>query len=160
MPFDDKTIVCADCGQEFTHSVADQERYAQRGLTNDPKRCKPCREKRRAQQGAKPGGGGGGGGGGRSGNRFGGGGGGAGGGGGPDRRGGQAAGRRRFFAASEPRRKTEFHDAVCAECGKQTTVPFKPVEGRPVLCRDCYQKSRGGGSPRPTSGGDEFGEGL
>jgi len=155
MPFDDKTIVCADCGQEFVHSVADQERYAQRGLTNDPKRCKPCREKRRNQQSAKPGGGGGGaGGGGRGGNRFGGG----GGAGGQDRRGGPAPGRRRFFAASEPRRKTEFHDAVCAECGKQTTVPFKPVEGRPVLCRDCYQKSRGI-APRPTTS-DEFGEGL
>ena len=148
MPFDDKTIVCADCGQEFVHSVADQERYAQRGLTNDPKRCKPCREKRRSQQTAKPGGGGAGGGGGRPGDR----------GGGQDRRGGPAQGRRRFFAASEPRRKVEFHDAVCAECGKQTTVPFKPVEGRPVLCRECYQKSRGI-APRPTAG-DDFGEGL
>jgi CxxC-x17-CxxC domain-containing protein len=27
----------------------------------------------------------------------------------------------------------------CSECGVQTTVPFKPTQGRPVLCRQCYQ---------------------
>ncbi len=37
----------------------------------------------------------------------------------------------------------EMHDAVCSDCGAQTQVPFKPVEGRPVYCRDCYQKHRG-----------------
>lgn len=36
----------------------------------------------------------------------------------------------------------EMHDAVCSECGAQTKVPFKPVEGRPVYCRDCYQKHK------------------
>lgn len=39
----------------------------------------------------------------------------------------------------------EMHDAVCAACGKQTQVPFKPMGNRPVYCRDCYQKQRGGG---------------
>ena len=30
---------------------------------------------------------------------------------------------------------------VCAECGKATTVPFKPTQGgKPVLCRDCFKK--------------------
>jgi len=28
---------------------------------------------------------------------------------------------------------------VCSRCGKETTVPFKPTQGRPVLCRDCFQ---------------------
>jgi len=36
----------------------------------------------------------------------------------------------------------EMHKATCADCGKETEVPFKPTEGRPVYCRDCYQKHR------------------
>ncbi|MFZ2021694.1 MAG: CxxC-x17-CxxC domain-containing protein [Terracidiphilus sp.] len=28
---------------------------------------------------------------------------------------------------------------TCAECGLETTVPFKPTMGRPVLCRACFQ---------------------
>jgi len=32
----------------------------------------------------------------------------------------------------------------CSECGVQTTVPFKPTQGRPVLCRQCFQvKTKG-----------------
>jgi CxxC-x17-CxxC domain-containing protein len=27
----------------------------------------------------------------------------------------------------------------CSECGIETTVPFKPTQGRPVLCRQCFQ---------------------
>jgi len=34
----------------------------------------------------------------------------------------------------------EMHKAVCADCGKECEVPFKPIEGRPVYCRDCYRK--------------------
>ena len=33
----------------------------------------------------------------------------------------------------------EMFPAVCAECGKQTTVPFKPNNEKPVYCKDCYQ---------------------
>lgn len=29
---------------------------------------------------------------------------------------------------------------TCSECGQSTTVPFKPTQGRPVLCRSCFQK--------------------
>ncbi len=32
--------------------------------------------------------------------------------------------------------------AVCSECGKETQVPFEPRSGRPVYCRDCYNKTR------------------
>ena len=39
----------------------------------------------------------------------------------------------------EPR---EMHDAKCSDCGAQTQVPFKPTEGRPVYCRDCFQKHK------------------
>ena len=44
----------------------------------------------------------------------------------------------------------EEHEVVCAECGAQTTVPFKPTGDRPVKCRDCFQKGR---PPRREGGG-------
>jgi len=48
--FEDKTLVCADCGAEFTFSAADQEFHSARGY-QDPKRCPPCRQARRADRG-------------------------------------------------------------------------------------------------------------
>ncbi len=36
----------------------------------------------------------------------------------------------------------EMHDAVCADCGQQTQVPFKPSGDRPVYCRECFLKHR------------------
>ncbi|OPY32010.1 MAG: hypothetical protein A4E32_01619 [Methanomassiliicoccales archaeon PtaU1.Bin124] len=36
----------------------------------------------------------------------------------------------------------EMHDVTCSDCGQQTQVPFKPTEGRPVYCRDCYAKHK------------------
>lgn len=32
--------------------------------------------------------------------------------------------------------------AICSQCGKETTVPFRPTQGRPVLCRDCFLQRR------------------
>jgi CxxC-x17-CxxC domain-containing protein len=32
---------------------------------------------------------------------------------------------------------------TCSQCGKETTVPFKPTQGRPVYCRECFQQRRG-----------------
>ncbi|MGH9511826.1 MAG: CxxC-x17-CxxC domain-containing protein [Terriglobales bacterium] len=32
---------------------------------------------------------------------------------------------------------------VCSHCGRETTVPFKPTQGRPVFCRECFQDRRG-----------------
>jgi CxxC-x17-CxxC domain-containing protein len=37
--------------------------------------------------------------------------------------------------------------ATCSQCGKETTVPFKPTQGRPVYCRECFQQRRSVGSP-------------
>jgi CxxC-x17-CxxC domain-containing protein len=34
----------------------------------------------------------------------------------------------------------------CSQCGKETTVPFKPTQGRPVYCRECFQQRRSMGS--------------
>jgi CxxC-x17-CxxC domain-containing protein len=32
----------------------------------------------------------------------------------------------------------EMFEAICAQCGVPTTVPFKPRGDRPVYCRACY----------------------
>jgi CxxC-x17-CxxC domain-containing protein len=34
----------------------------------------------------------------------------------------------------------QMHSATCAQCDKDTEVPFEPREGRPVYCRDCYSQ--------------------
>jgi len=36
----------------------------------------------------------------------------------------------------------EMHKVTCSDCGTDTEVPFVPTEGRPVYCRDCFQKRR------------------
>ncbi len=43
------------------------------------------------------------------------------------------------YRSSAPR---QMFPAVCADCGKATTVPFEPSQGRPVYCSDCYRKVR------------------
>lgn len=53
-----------------------------------------------------------------------------------DNRGPRRDGPRRDFG---PR---EMHKATCSECGKECEVPFKPTEGRPIYCRDCFAKRR------------------
>ena len=39
---------------------------------------------------------------------------------------------------------------TCSECGTETTVPFKPTQGRPVLCRSCFQKQPPAPAALPT----------
>ncbi|HXN52132.1 MAG TPA: zinc-ribbon domain containing protein [Candidatus Acidoferrum sp.] len=34
----------------------------------------------------------------------------------------------------------------CSQCGKETTVPFRPTQGRPVFCRECFQQRRAMGA--------------
>jgi len=48
MPFEDKTLICAECGREFVYTAAEQQAYAQRGFTHEPKRCRECRVQRRS----------------------------------------------------------------------------------------------------------------
>ncbi len=40
---------------------------------------------------------------------------------------------------------------VCSQCGKETTVPFKPTQGRPVYCRECFQQRRALGATTATA---------
>ena len=100
MAFEDKSLVCADCGAEFSFTASEQEFYSSKGFTNEPRRCPSCRAARKQD-------------------RY-----GYGGGGGRDR---------------APR---QMHPVVCAQCGKETEVPFEPRQGRPVYCNECYSKMR------------------
>ena len=95
MTLADKTLTCVECEAAFTFTVGEQEFFAAKGYTNEPKRCPTCRESRRSQQ----------------------------------------RGTRSFGAR-------ELHPAVCAECGVETTVPFKPRGDRPVYCSDCFSRVR------------------
>ncbi|HZR38870.1 MAG TPA: zinc-ribbon domain containing protein [Ktedonobacteraceae bacterium] len=96
--YQDRTLTCRDCGQDFTFTVGEQEFYASRGLTNLPSRCPNCRAARRNSDGS-----------------------------------GQS------YA---PHSRAEQFAATCASCGKPTTVPFMPREGRPVYCSDCFRSQQ------------------
>jgi len=98
MSFQDKSIQCSDCGTTFTFSVEEQEFFASKGYTNEPKRCPACREARKST---------------RYGN-----------------------------SGYSPKPRRQMFPAVCAQCGKDTEVPFEPREGRPVYCSDCYSRIR------------------
>ena len=45
--YEDKTLVCKECGQEFVFTAGEQEFYAERGFQNEPQRCKSCRDARK-----------------------------------------------------------------------------------------------------------------
>jgi len=38
--------------------------------------------------------------------------------------------------------RRQMFPATCAECGKETQVPFEPRGDKPVYCSDCYRKTR------------------
>ncbi len=50
--------------------------------------------------------------------------------------------RNNFGGGGFNRPPREMHKATCADCGNECEVPFKPVEGRPVYCRDCFAKHK------------------
>jgi len=130
----DKTLTCSDCSMEFAFTEREQDFYAEKGFS-EPRRCPSCRASRKAaRSGGDSGYGGGsyaggydsgyGGGGGYSAGGYGG-----GGGGGFGSRGGG------------PR---EMFSATCSSCGKEARVPFRPTNGKPVYCSDCFRTVRGG----------------
>lgn len=69
----------------------------------------------------------------------------------------------------EPRQDNSFrertlHRAICADCKKECEVPFKPSGERPVYCKDCFSKRKGGGGSFNERSGNrprrrEFGQG-
>ena len=48
--YQDKELVCRDCGESFIFTAGEQEFYAERGFQNEPVRCKPCRDARKANR--------------------------------------------------------------------------------------------------------------
>jgi CxxC-x17-CxxC domain-containing protein len=51
-----------------------------------------------------------------------------------------------------PRVRTETRTR-CSACGEDTTVRFRPTQGRPVLCRSCFQKMQAAPPSTPPSPG-------
>ncbi len=41
------------------------------------------------------------------------------------------------------RTQRELFTVNCSDCGKETQVPFKPTQDKPVYCRECFQSKRG-----------------
>jgi CxxC-x17-CxxC domain-containing protein len=120
--YSDKTLTCADCGQQFVFSASEQDFYAQRNFS-EPRRCASCRASRKAaRQTTGAGVGGGSYGGGYSGGGY------SGGGG----------------YGSRERAPREMFTAICSNCGRDAEVPFRPTSGKPVYCSDCFRSMRGG----------------
>ncbi len=46
--YEDKTLVCKECGNEFIFTAGEQEFYAEKGFVNEPQRCKACRDARKS----------------------------------------------------------------------------------------------------------------
>ena len=88
--YEDKTLICKECGNEFVFTAGEQEFYAEKGFENEPQRCKACRDARRNAQ----------------------------------------------------RPEREMFTAVCASCGQEAKVPFRPREDRPVYCSECFAKMK------------------
>ena len=49
--YEDKTIHCRDCDETFTFTAGEQAFFASKGFDNEPTRCQPCRQRRKAQRG-------------------------------------------------------------------------------------------------------------
>jgi CxxC-x17-CxxC domain-containing protein len=118
--YTDQVLTCTDCGVDFVFSASEQEFFAQKGFSSAPKRCSSCRAQRRAS---------GNGGGGYASSASSGGGYSASSGGG-------------YGGGGYSRGPREMFDAVCARCGKDTQVPFRPTGARPVYCSDCFRLVR------------------
>ena len=46
MALSDRTLICVECGGEFIFTAGEQEFFAARGFSNEPKRCRSCRAQR------------------------------------------------------------------------------------------------------------------
>jgi len=104
--YNDKVLRCIDCSEEFIFTAGEQLFFADKGLRNDPKRCKPCKLKKNERIAAN------------------------------------------VHAYGQPFPRERIEVAVkCALCGVETTVPFKPTQGRPVYCRDCFLRMRASSAP-------------
>ncbi len=51
--FEDKVLVCRDCGAEFVFTAGEQQFYAEKGFQNEPQRCKACRDAKKTSRGER-----------------------------------------------------------------------------------------------------------
>jgi CxxC-x17-CxxC domain-containing protein len=116
----DKTLTCSDCSMEFAFTEREQAFYAEKGFT-EPRRCPSCRASRKAARSSESGGG-------YGASEY----------GGYGARGGYSAG------GSQNRAPREMFTATCSNCGNEARVPFRPTNGKPVYCSDCFRTMRGG----------------
>ena len=49
--------------------------------------------------------------------------------------------RRSERTGQAPRGRVET-TTTCSQCGRETTVPFRPTQGRPVLCKECFSNRK------------------
>lgn len=130
--FQDKTIVCRDCGRDFVHTAAEQEFFRERGFMNEPKSCRECRHRRKSQRSER----------------------------GPGGRDSYARrgppGRSMSSPPPPPRAQPvpvpvgpteeseggETKIAICGRCGRDTQLAHTPSPLRPVYCRECYDEWR------------------
>ena len=89
--FEDETLVCKVCGNDFIFTASEQAFYAEKGFVNKPKTCKECRMAKKA-------------------------------------------------VVKEAR---TFYTTVCAQCGGEAKVKFKPSSDRPVYCSNCFEERTG-----------------
>jgi CxxC-x17-CxxC domain-containing protein len=170
MDFQDRTLQCLDCKNDFVFTAGEQSFYERKGFREIPKRCKPCRDARKSRRGprddAQDG----------YGNGYGHSSGANGNGGGNGYANGNGNGNG-YAKSSRPspapygewngdgnsygggngygasreesrgnRAPREMFDATCASCGAAAQVPFRPASGRPVYCKECYASRQGQGS--------------
>jgi CxxC-x17-CxxC domain-containing protein len=118
MDFKDKKLPCRECGNEFLFTAGEQAFFRQKGLVNEPGRCPECRIRRRqsaVNAGATP----------------------------------ENAPEQIPIPVLQPvvgmpitSHVREVTIIQCAECGIETTVPFRPRLARPVYCSSCFNRQR------------------
>lgn len=60
----------------------------------------------------------------------------------------------------QDRGERTLHKAVCADCGNECEVPFRPSQDRPVYCRECFSKRKAGSSFKPSQDNRPRGRGF
>ena len=134
----DKTLTCSDCNMEFAFTEREQAFYAEKGFS-EPRRCPTCRASRKAARSGGDSGFGGGssyssGGGYDSGYGA----------GGGYSAGGYSSGGGGGGFGNRGGGPREMFTATCSSCGREARVPFRPTNGKPVYCSDCFRSQRGG----------------
>ena len=116
MELQDKLLHCAKCNAELLFTAGEQQFFLDRQFRNQPRYCKKCKIAKRGEhpfRSAEPG-----------------------------RQPSQQPVFRQAGGTKAGGTNKMVTAVYCASCGQKTTVPFRPTQGRPVLCRACYMGQR------------------